>query len=41
MMELQILGALFSLFMAYTTFLYYKRGDYNTTGFLGWMAVWL
>jgi len=38
---LQIIGFLFGLIMLYLTFLYYKRGDYDSRSFVVWVCVWL
>lgn len=38
---IQIIGFLFGLVMLYLTFLYYKRGDYESRSFVVWVCVWL
>lgn len=38
---IQLIGIVFSLFMIYLTFLYFKRDDYGKLGFFFWMMVWL
>ncbi len=38
---IQLIGIVFSLFMIYLTFLYFKREDYGKTGFFFWMFIWL
>ncbi|OYT27579.1 MAG: hypothetical protein B6U97_01155 [Candidatus Altiarchaeales archaeon ex4484_96] len=37
---IQIVGFVFSLFMSYLTFLYYRRGDYRFRDFGVWMVIW-
>ena len=37
----QIIGLLFGLVMIYLTFLYYKRANYDRTGLIFWLLVWL
>ncbi len=37
---IQILILLFCLVMIYFTFLYYKRSNYDKTGFVFWLLVW-
>ena len=38
---IQILGALFALFMAYYTFLHYKRKEVTTKEYAFWLFFWL
>jgi hypothetical protein len=38
---IQLIGIIFSLFMIYLTFLYFKRDDYGKMGFFFWMLIWL
>lgn len=40
-LELQLLGVLFSFVMIYFTFLYFKRRDYDVTSFIFWIVVWV
>jgi len=37
----KIIGATFSLLMAYSTFLNYKKKEFTRTQFLFWEAVWI
>ena len=37
----KIIGAAFSLLMAYSTFLNYKKKEFSKTQFLFWGAVWV
>lgn len=41
LLGVQLLGILFSLFMVYLTFLYFKRGDYGKLAFAVWMCIWV
>ena len=37
----QLIGILFALIMIYFTFLYFKRKQYGTRGFVVWLIIWL
>lgn len=38
---IQLLGIIFSLFMIYLAYVYYKRKNYGLRSFLIWLCVWL
>lgn len=38
---IQIIGVVFGLWMAYFSFLYYKRKEFNFLQFLFWEVLWL
>ena len=37
---IQLLGIAFGLFMAYLTYLYYRRQNYSTGDFAIWISIW-
>jgi hypothetical protein len=38
---IQILGIAFGLFMAYLTYLYYRRRNFSGNDFAVWMSIWI
>lgn len=40
MTNIQIIAIFFGIIMAYRTFLYYKRKDFNTYQFIVWQVLW-
>jgi len=41
MIEIQLAGLVFALFMIYLAYLHYKKGEYGVGSFAGWTIVWL
>jgi hypothetical protein len=41
LLGIQILGALFSLFMLYFTFLHYKRNEIKQSEYIVWIIIWV
>jgi hypothetical protein len=37
----QILGVIFGVFMAYFSFLHFKRNEYTVKEFMVWLALWI